>query len=166
MRLHTVLLGCGLLLASATMAQSGAKQVTGKIEMKQLMSDSAFRWFYTGVNKYQVNEAMVNYIKTNKDKIQLVALVNTAEPSSQELIAKLYKITILSSVPEESVHLYGVDNSGNSGVAVADGYKVKKVPSILVMRDGKEEGRVSGAPKATLEQDIAQIIMKMNNATK
>jgi hypothetical protein len=146
------------------MAQNGngAKQLKGKIQMKQLISDSAFAWFYTGVNKYQVNENMVNYIKTNKDKIQLVALVNTTDPASKELLPKFYKVMILSSVPEESIHLYGFDESGSSGDAVADGYKAKRLPVIMVMRDGKEEGRISGTPKETVEQDLAQIIMKMN----
>ncbi|WP_343305039.1 hypothetical protein AAHN97_26210 [Chitinophaga niabensis] len=165
MRLHTVLLGCGLLLSSVTMAQSvnGTKQLTGKIEMKQLTSDSAFAWFYTGVNRYDANANMVNYIKTNKDKIQLVALVNTTDDASKKLLPAFYKVMILASVPEESIHLYGADNSGNTGNTVADGYKVKRVPVILVMRDGKEEGRISGSPKQTVEDDLAQIIMKMNN---
>lgn len=153
-----------MLLSSVTMAQNGngAKQLKGRIQMKQLISDSAFAWFYTGVNKYQVNENMVNYIKTNKDKIQLVALVNTTDPASKELLPKFYKVMILSSVPEESIHLYGFDDSGNSGDAVADGYKTKRLPVIMVMRDGKEEGRINGSPKETVEQDLAQIIMKMN----
>lgn len=165
MRLHTVLLGCGLLLSSVTMAQSvnGTRQLTGKIEMKQLTSDSAFAWFYTGVNRYDANANMVNYIKTNKDKIQLVALVNTTDDASKKLLPAFYKVMILASVPEESIHLYGADNSGNTGNTVADGYKVKRVPVILVMRDGKEEGRISGSPKQTVEDDLAQIIMKMNN---
>lgn len=165
MRLHTVLLGCGLLLSSVTMAQSvnGTRQLKGKLEMKQLTSDSAFAWFYTGVNRYDANANMVNYIKTNKDKIQLVALVNTTDDASKKLLPAFYKVMILASVPEESIHLYGADNSGNTGNAVADGYKVKRVPVILVMRDGKEEGRISGSPRQTVEDDLAQIIMKMNN---
>lgn len=163
MRLHTVLLGCGLLLSSVTMAQSGNGQLKGKIEMKQLTSDSAYAWFYTGVNRYSANTNMVNYIKTNKDKIQLVALVNTTDEASKKLLPAFYKVMILASVPEESIHLYGADNSGETGNAVADGYKVKRVPVILVMRDGKEEGRISGSPKQTVEDDLAQIIMKMNN---
>ncbi len=69
---------------------------------------------------------------------------------------------ILSSVPEESIHMYAADNSGNTGDQKADSYKVKKYPTILVMRDGKEEGRITGAAKNTVEDDIAQIIMKMN----
>jgi len=162
MRLHSVLLGCGLLLSSLTMAQSNT-QLKGKIQMKQLTSDSAFAWFYTGVNRYDANANMVNYIKTNKDKIQLVALVNTTDDASKKLLPAFYKVMILASVPEESIHLYGADNSGTTGDTVADGYKVKKLPVILVMRDGKEEGRISGTPKQTVEDDLAQIIMKMNN---
>lgn len=164
MRLHTVLLGCGLLLSSVTMAQNGTadRQLKGKIQMKQLISDSAFAWFYTGVNRYQVNENMVNYLKSNKDKVQLVALVNTSDAASKELLPKFYKVMILASVPEESIHLYGFDNSGKSGDAVADGYKAKRLPVIMVMRDGKEEGRITVSPKETVEQDLAQIIMKMS----
>lgn len=164
MRLHTVLLGCGLLLSSVTMAQNGTadRQLKGKIQMKQLISDSAFAWFYTGVNRYQVNENMVNYLKSNKDEVQLVALVNTSDAASKELLPKFYKVMILASVPEESIHLYGFDNSGKSGDAVADGYKAKRLPVIMVMRDGKEEGRITGSPKETVEQDLAQIIMKMS----
>ena len=164
MRLHTVLLGCGLLLSSVTMAQNGTadRQLKGKIQMKQLISDSAFAWFYTGVNRYQVNENMVNYLKSNKDKVQLVALFNTSDEASKELLPKFYKVMILASVPEESIHLYGFDDSGKSGDAVADGYKAKRLPVIMVMRDGKEEGRITGSPKETVEQDLAQIIMKMS----
>ncbi|WP_157962753.1 YbbN family protein [Chitinophaga deserti] len=160
MRLQTVLLGCGLLLSTVTMGQS--QPLKGKFEMKQLINDSSYAWFYTGVNRYNANSTMVNYIKTNKDKIQLVALVNTTDEASRKLLPEFYKVMILASVPEESIHMYGTDNSGNTGNEKADGYKVKKYPTILVMRDGKEEGRISGAAKATIEDDLAQILMKMN----
>ncbi|WP_341841862.1 hypothetical protein [Chitinophaga caseinilytica] len=160
MRLHTVLLGCGLLLSSVTMGQS--QPLKGKFEMKQLLSDSSYAWFHNGVNRYNANTTMVNYIKTNKDKIQLVALVNPADEASRTLLPEFYKVMILSSVPEESIHMYAVDNSGNSGDTKADSYKVKKYPTIIVVRDGKEEGRITGAASSTVEDDLAKIIMKMN----
>ncbi|RPD40155.1 thioredoxin [Chitinophaga barathri] len=139
-----------------------SKQLKGEFKMKQLLADSAFTWFHNGVNRYDANSTMVNYIKSNKDKIQLVALVNTTDEASQNLLGRFYKVMILASVPEESIHMYGADNSGNTGNDVADGYKIKRVPTILVMRDGKEEGRISGNSKESVEQDLAQIIMKMN----
>ena len=166
MRLHRVLLGCGLLLSTVAMGQNGPKVVKGKLELKQLSNDSAFAWFYTGVNKYDVNANMVNYIKTNKDKIKLVALVNTADEASRKLLPAFYKVMILASVPEENIQMYGVDGSGDTGNPAADGYKVKKYPTILVLQDGKEEGRISGGAKESVEQDIAQILMKMNAKKK
>jgi hypothetical protein len=139
-----------------------SKQLKGEFKMKELLADSAFAWFHNGVNRYDANATMVNYIKSNKDKIQLVALVNTTDEASQNLLGRFYKVMILASVPEESIHMYGADNSGNTGNQVADGYKIKRVPTILVMRDGKEEGRISGNSKESVEQDLAQIIMKMD----
>ncbi len=89
MRLHTVLLGCGLLLSTVTMGQS--QPLKGKFEMKQLLSDSSYAWFHNGVNRYDANAAMVNYIKTNKDKIQLVALVNPTDEASRKLLPSSIK---------------------------------------------------------------------------
>ncbi|WP_157986429.1 hypothetical protein [Chitinophaga alhagiae] len=166
MRLHRVLLGCGLLLSTVAMGQNGPRQVKGKLELKQLSNDSAFAWFYTGVNKYDVNANMVNYIKTNKEKIKLVALVNTADEASRKLLPEFYKVMILASVPEENIQMYGVDNSGNSGSEAADGYKVKKVPTILVLQNGKEEGRITAGSSGSVEENLAQILMKMNAKRK
>lgn len=166
MRFQRLLLGCGLLFSTAAMAQNGPQAVKGKLELKQLSNDSAFAWFYTGVNKYDVNANMVNYIKTNKDKIKLVALVNTADEASRKLLPAFYKVMILASVPEENIQMYGVDASGDSGNPAADGYKVKKVPTILVLSGGKEEGRITGGSKESVEQDLAQILMKMNAKKK
>ncbi|WP_341834264.1 hypothetical protein WJU16_14805 [Chitinophaga pollutisoli] len=160
MRLQTVLLGCGLLLSTVTMAQS--QPLKGKFDMKQLVNDSSYAWFHTGINRYNANATMVNYIKSNKDKIQLVALVNPSEEASRTLLSEFYKVMILASVPEESIHMYAVDGSGATGDAKADGYKVKKFPAIIVVRDGKEAGRISGAAQNKVEDDLAQILMKMN----
>ncbi|MGX5818403.1 hypothetical protein ACWKWU_09420 [Chitinophaga lutea] len=162
MRLHKILLGCGLLFSTATFGQ-----VKGKLELKQLSNDSSFAWFYTGVNKYSANTTQVNYIKANKDKIKLVALVNTADETSRQLLPAFYKVMILASVPEENIQMYGTDNSGDTGnSAIDDSYKVKRAPVILVLQEGKEKGRISGAPKVSVEEDIAQILLKINSARK
>ena len=52
MRLKSLLLG-GLFLFAATLAQAqnGGKVLKGKLDLKALTSDSAYAWFYTGVNK-------------------------------------------------------------------------------------------------------------------
>ncbi|ASZ10047.1 thioredoxin family protein [Chitinophaga pendula] len=164
MRLKTLLLGGGLLFSSFAWAQDGAKELKGKIELKTLMSDNAYAWFYTGVNKYQPNDAMVNYIKSNRTGFNIVAVVNTTDESSRKLLPQLYKVMILAGNPEQQVLLFGADNKLDTGAPID--YKIKKVPTFIVMKDGKEQGRISGDVTETVESDLARILLKMNKKDK
>lgn len=164
MRLKTLLLGGGLLFSSFAWAQDGAKELKGKIEMKTLMSDNAYAWFYTGVNKYQPNDAMVNYIKSNRTGFNIVAVVNTTDESSRKLLPQLYKVMILAGNPEQQVLLFGADNKLETGAPVD--YKIKKVPTFIIMKDGKEQGRIAGDVSETVESDLARILLKMNKKDK
>ncbi len=167
MRLKSLLLIGGLLLSTLTWAQTtasrasnGKKVLKGKIEMKTLMNDSAFAWFYTGVNGYQPNDNMQNYIKDNRGKFNIVAVVGTWEDQSRKLLPALYKIMILGGSPDEQVLTYGADEKLN--VNAPQDYKVKKLPTFILFRDGKEIGRVSGDVTESLEGDMAKILLKAN----
>jgi hypothetical protein len=166
MRLKSsLLLGACLLLATLTFAQdkasNGKKILKGKIEMKTLMNDSSAAWFYSGVNNYQPNENMLNYIKDNRGKFTVLAIVGTWEDQSRILLPELYKILILGGSPDEQISTYGVDEKMQGANAPQD-IKTKKLPLFVIMRDGKEIGRISGAPDDSIESEIAKILLKAN----
>jgi hypothetical protein len=171
MRLKSLLLVGSLLLSVLTFAQTtasrasnGKKVLKGKIDMQTLMNDSAFAWFYTGVNGYQPNDNMLNYVKDNRGKFNVVAVVGTWEEQSRLLLPALYKIMILAGSPDEQVLTYGVDEKLQS--SAPQDYKVKKLPTFIVLRDGKELGRLSGEVGESLESDIAKILLKANRKEK
>ncbi|QHS61398.1 thioredoxin family protein [Chitinophaga agri] len=171
MRLKSLLLVGSLLLSTLTFAQTtasrasnGKKVLKGKIDMQTLMNDSAFAWFYTGVNGYQPNDNMVNYIKANREKLNIVAVAGTWDQSSQALLPKLYKIMIVGGSPDEQVVTYGVDEKMNSGSP--QDYKVKQLPTFILFREGKEIGRISGDVTESLESDMAKILLKANRKDK
>lgn len=171
MRLKSLLLGACLLLATLTYAQdasraaNGRKILTGRIEMKTLMNDSSFAWFYSGVNNYQPNDNMVNYIKDNRGKFTVVAVVGTWEDQSRILLPELYKVMILAGSPDEQISTYGVDEK-LQGAKVPQDVKTKKLPAFVVMRDGKEIGRITGAPDDSLEGELAKVLLKANRKDK
>ncbi|WPQ63958.1 hypothetical protein SIO70_03675 [Chitinophaga sancti] len=169
MRLKLLLMGACLLLATTlshaqSTASNGRKVLKGKIEMKTLMNDSSFAWFYAGVNKYQPNENMLNYIKDNRGKFTVVAIIGTWDDESRRLLPALYKILILAGSPDEQIITYGADEKLQTGVQV--GYQTKKVPTFIIVRDGKELGRLSTDLQDTLEGDIARILLKANRKDK
>lgn len=171
MRLKSLLLVGSILLSTLTFAQTtsskapnGKKVLKGKIEMKTLMNDSDFAWFYTGVNNYQPNDNMLNYIKDNRGTFNVVAVAGTWDDQSRRLLPALYKIMILAGSPDEQVTTYGVDEKldGNT----PQDYKAKKLPTFIFFRDGKEIGRISGDVGESLESDIAKILLKANRKDK
>ena len=167
MRLKTLLLGGTLLLfATLTQAQNGssAKVLKGKLDLKALTSDSAFAWFYTGVNKYQPNENMLNYIKTNRDKFNLVALIGTWDEQSRQLFPKLYKVMVLAGSPETQMLIFGADEKLDTGAPQE--YKLKKLPTFIILKEGKEIGRISGSVDESVEADLAKILLKSNKKEK
>ncbi|SFN70322.1 Thiol-disulfide isomerase or thioredoxin [Chitinophaga sp. YR627] len=171
MRLKSLLLVGSLLLSTLTFAQTtasrasnGKKVLKGKIDMQTLMNDSAFAWFYTGVNGYQPNDNMLNYIKDNRGKFNIVAVVGTWEDQSRQLLPQLYKIMILGGSPDEQVQTYGADEKMQT--STPQDYKVKKLPTFIVLREGKEIGRLNGEVGESLESDIARILLKANRKDK
>lgn len=165
MRLKSLLLGGGLLISSLGFAQNGGgKVLKGKIDMKTLISDSAYAWFYTGVNKYQPNDNIVNYIKANRANYNVVAVVGTWDETSRQVLPQLYKVMIMAGSPEDQLLMFGADEKGQTETPTD--YKVKKVPTIIVFKDGKEEGRITGAPKETMEADLSRILLKASKKDK
>lgn len=156
MRLKTLLLGGGLLFSSLAWAQSGTV-LKGKIDMKTLMNDTTTTWFYKGVNNYQPNDNMLNYIKANRSSFNLVVVMGTWDDVSREVVPALYKVMITGGSPEEQIVMFAADKKLQTDSPVD--YKVKKLPTIIVMRDGKEEGRIVGTPKESIEGDLSRILL-------
>ncbi len=166
MRLKMLLLGGGLLFSTLTWAQSSsdAPVLKGKIDMKTLMNGKEYSWFYKGVNDYQPNDNMVNYIKANRSSFNIVAVLGTWDQASKEIIPQLYKVMILGGSPEEQVIMFGADQRMNTD-APTD-YKIKKLPTIIVFKDGKEEGRIVGTPKESVEGELSRILLKSSKNEK
>ncbi len=165
MRLKTLLLGGTLLFFAAltSKAQNG-HVLKGKLDLKALTSDTAYAWFYTGVNKYQPNDNMLNYIKSNRDKFNIVAVIGTWDAQSRELFPRLYKVMVLAGSPETQMTIFGADEKLDTGAP--QDYKIKKVPTFIVMKEGKEIGRITHSVDESVEADLAKILLKSDKKDK
>lgn len=165
MRLKTLLLGGGLLFSTMAWAQNGNDKVMkGKIEMKALMQDQSTDWFYKGVNNYQPNDNMLNYIKANRTNYNLVVVMGTWDETSRKVVPELYKVMITAGSPEDQVLMFGADQKMQTD-APTD-YKVKKLPTVIVFRDGSEVGRIVGTPKESIEGDLSRILLNSSKKEK
>ncbi|RAJ03933.1 hypothetical protein LX64_02810 [Chitinophaga skermanii] len=163
MWVKTILLGGGLFFSTFAMAQSPVK---GKIEMKTLTNDANHAWFYAGINKYQPNDKAVDYLKSNNTKYKIVAITGTTDDNSKKLLPAFYKTMILSSWPDDNIELYAADDKLQTGDNKGQSFKAKKLPTFVVLKEGKEVGRVAGDINESIEKDLAVIIFNSNKKSE
>src|SRR5699024_2929538 len=119
--------------------KAGDKILVGKLNLQLLANDSAFSWFYTGVNDYNPNQEWVKYIKYYRDSFSVVVFAGTWERNSQKLIPLFYRTMMAAGYPLSNIQIYGVDEQLHSLHSEAKKYKIEKLPTIIVLDKAGEE---------------------------
>lgn len=138
----------------------GNKMLLGPINEKLLANDSAFMWFFTGVNRYQPDSAWVKYISFYRDSFNVVAFVGTWCPATKRMLPEFYRVMMASSYPMSRIKLYGLDHQLHGIGGQEQTYKVTMTPTFIFLHDGKEIGRIGDKVKRSMESDIVYILQQ------
>ena len=84
----------------------------------------------------------VNAFKNNKDKIYFVIFGGTWCEDTQFVLPKFYKIQEATGFPEDRITIYAVDRNKNTTGNLAYAMNITHTPTIVVMKDGREVGRL------------------------
>ncbi len=139
-----------------------AKIVKGVITKEVLENDPAFSWFTEGQKNYQADAATAEAFKKNADKVELIVFGGTWCEDTQQLLPRLYKTVSVAGFPAEKITLFAVDRQKKTISHVAEAFGITNVPTFIVMKDGKEVGRVvefgkTGMPDKELGEIIGNI---------
>ena len=70
------------------------------------------------------------------------------------------KILNLASVPIGNVRIFGVDREKREPTGTAGKWNIDKVPTVVILSQGKELGRIVEFPEANWEDDILKILSR------
>lgn len=136
----------------------GNKVLVGKIDEKVLANDSAFRWFYYGVNNYKPDPAWTKYISFYRDSFDVVVFAGTWCNDSKRLLPQFYRVMMASSYPLSKIKLYGVDHQLRTLGDESSQYGLTETPTFIFLRDGKEIGRITDKLRRGMDADIVSIL--------
>lgn len=142
----------------STQDENGNKVLIGKINEKLLANDSSFRWFYQGVNSYQPETEWTKYISFYRDSFDVVVFAGTWDGFSKQLLPAFYRVMMASSYPMSKITLYGVDHQLNTLGDEAKQYNIDKLPTIILLHQGKEIGRIEQRPVQSIEANMAALL--------
>ena len=118
------------------------KSYKGIISREALESDTSFKWYAENLKGYTPNADAVAGLKKNADSIHLLVFMGTWCSDSHSIIPKFYSLLDSAGFSKERVTLIGVDRQKKTYSNLAEALNVKNVPTIIVLKNGIEQGRV------------------------
>jgi thiol-disulfide isomerase/thioredoxin len=138
----------------------GGKILKGIISRDILARDTSFKWYAQNLKTYTGGKDAATFGK-HKDSIQLVIFLGTWCEDSQVIIPKLFPFLDAAGFSDDRITMIGVDRNKKSISHITDAFNVINVPTVIVMKDGKELGRVVEYGRyGMVEKELAEIAGK------
>ncbi len=115
----------------------------GIINKYLVQNDTAYsKWYNSSQNYYNPDTATLSAFERVKGKVQFVVFGGTWCEDTQFILPKFFKLQEKTGVPDNTITFFGVNRAKKSLSSISDAFNVTLVPTIIVMKDGKEIGRV------------------------
>jgi thiol-disulfide isomerase/thioredoxin len=139
------------------------KTYKGIISKEILLGDTSFRWYQDNLKGYSPNAGALAGMKKYADSIQLLAFMGTWCDDSQFIIPKLFMLIDSTGFSMDRITLIGVDRKKRTMGHLAEAFAIVKVPTLIVMKNGKEIGRVLEYGKYGLfDKELGEIINSLD----
>jgi len=140
---------------------NGTRILKGIISRDLLEKDSSFGWYAENQKDYKPNAEALNGLKKNADSIQLIVFMGTWCGDSHYIIPKFFNLTDAAGFKANHISLIGVDRQKKTLGYLSESLNVLNVPTIIVMKNGKELGRVVEYGKSgSYDKDLGEILNK------
>lgn len=137
--------------------QSGTVIFKGRCLFDDLNEEASFDWLTLGSASYNPDPATIEQLKKVLPQCELVIFMGTWCEDTQNLLPKLYKTMLLSRC-YTNYKMYGLDRSKQSKDNEQAQFGIKNIPVIIVMKEGKELGRITEMVKENVEKDLLHIV--------
>lgn len=166
------LLALALILSSSiSIAQKINKEIitrndrpilVGQINKNGLTKEPYRAWFDQQYNDYQLDKSNMSTIKKNLNDYKVQIFMGTWCGDSKRQVPRFYKILEASKYNMTKLEVVGVSNTKEdykkSPTGEEKGLNIKRVPTFIFYKKGKEVGRIIERPTVSLEQDMLAIL--------
>ncbi len=114
----------------------------GLISKYALQNQPAFTWYNTNQQAYTAPASLMDGMKATKDQVTYMIFGGTWCGDTQFILPKFFKAQEEAGVADSKISFIGVDRQKKSIGNVASVFGITNVPTIIVLKNGKEVGRV------------------------
>lgn len=138
---------------------NGQKTLKGIISRDVLQQEPEFSWLQKDISWYKPNAECLALLPQLQDSIHFMVFVGTWCEDSHNVLPQLFKLLDQAKFPAGRVSLLGVDRQKRTLGLLSEAMGVTNVPTIIVMKKGKEVGRVVEYGKYGIyDKELAEIL--------
>ena len=138
---------------------SGNKVLKGFISKNDLAKDTAFGWFAQNAAGYTPEAGALKAFTENRTGIHILVFGGTWCDDTKTLLPKFFKLTDVTGFPQDHITVIGVDRAKKAQHHLAEAFQVFNVPTFIVLKNGKEIGRVVEYGKYGLfDKELGEIL--------
>jgi Thioredoxin len=135
------------------------KILKGLISRDMLENDTAFKWFHRNQAGYTPDEETVSILKAKRPEVQFIVFGGTWCEDTQNLLPKFYALLDAAAIPDDQLQVIGVDHQKKSIDHLPEDMHLTNTPTFIVMKGGKEVGRVVEYGKnGRWDKEIGEIV--------
>ena len=135
------------------------KILKGIISRADIERDTAFKWFDENMKLGKANISAVEEFKKNASNIKMIIFGGTWCEDTQNLLPQFYRLADLSGLPDSSISLIGVDRAKTTLGNLHKIFEIKNVPTFILIKDGKEVGRVIEYGKyGEIDKELGELV--------
>lgn len=139
----------------------GNKILEGFITKQELATDTAFAWFAQNQQGYTPDQNALQLLRANRDSINIVVFGGTWCDDTKYILPKFFILADAAGLSQDRITLLGVDRSKKTIQHLSEAFGITNVPTIIVMKNGKEVGRVVEYGHTGLfDKDLAEMLSK------
>ncbi len=140
--------------------KNGSVVFVGKCDFADLYTEPSFDWMRTGTAGYMPDGKALKILQTHLHEYELLVFLGTWCGDSKDLVPPLYKILDLVHYPSAMVSMYSMARGMKTGLGIEQKYHITNAPTFILVKNGKEAGRITESVEESVEKDLAAIIMR------
>ena len=141
---------------------NGSVFLLGEIKTKHLETEPYKDWYTSNYEQYTVDGSLVKLYKKKLGQHEVLLFLGTWCGDSKREVPRILKILVASGFPEEQLRIIALDrrkdNYKKGLYGEEKGWNIKRVPTLILLKDGKEVNRIVERPVDTLEEDLLAIL--------
>ncbi|HMT35994.1 MAG TPA: hypothetical protein PKC41_09055 [Chitinophagaceae bacterium] len=139
---------------------TGKPILRGKISFENIKKESTCSWFEEGAEAYIPNRAAIETLNSVWKNYRFVLFIGTWCEDTRNLLPKFYKTLLDANISPYAIEMYGVNRAKHTLQDEHKYYNIERVPTIIIMHQKREVGRIVESVTTTIEEEMAMIMEK------